>query len=222
MSNETPDANAYEFHTSGILNTLNKLQKKLDAYWYDGEAAEGIAAHASSVRAQAKFSNPRSLSLHWNTASSHRQSDIDRLQALLSHLCMMPTSTSTESNGACPGHHGNCYSDARRGHSRLSRLVRCECRNWCWEIGLSSWSRGQQVSIGQEKAPKVQLSVGKLRPTARQREKESQELSAEAGLAHGQDTTKSGMAVRWCRPLDQRRWACEPHCLRVKMVTFCR
>ena len=49
---ETPEANVYEFHSSGIIDMLEKLQKKFDAELHDAQLDESNAAHASSMKAQ--------------------------------------------------------------------------------------------------------------------------------------------------------------------------
>ena len=49
---ETPEVNEYEFHLSGIIDMLEKLQKKLDAELHDAQEDEGNAANASSMIAQ--------------------------------------------------------------------------------------------------------------------------------------------------------------------------
>ena len=49
---ETPEANVYEFHSSGVIDMLEKLQKELDAEWHDAQEDESNAAHASSMKAQ--------------------------------------------------------------------------------------------------------------------------------------------------------------------------
>ena len=50
LLNEAPDANAYEFNSSGIVNMLKKLLKKYHADWQDGKVAEGNAAHVQGLR----------------------------------------------------------------------------------------------------------------------------------------------------------------------------
>ena len=49
---ETPEANEYDFHSSGIIDMLEKLQKKLNAELHDAQEDENDAAHASSMKAQ--------------------------------------------------------------------------------------------------------------------------------------------------------------------------
>ena len=49
---ETPEANVYEFDLFGIIDMLEKLQKKLDAELHDAQEDEKNAAHASSMKAQ--------------------------------------------------------------------------------------------------------------------------------------------------------------------------
>jgi len=52
LAYEAPEANAYEFHSSGIIDMLEKLQKKFDAELHDAQVAESNAAHASSMKVQ--------------------------------------------------------------------------------------------------------------------------------------------------------------------------
>ena len=46
LANEAPEANAYEFHSPGFIDMLEKLQKKFDAVLHKAQVAESNAAHA--------------------------------------------------------------------------------------------------------------------------------------------------------------------------------
>ena len=49
---ETPEANVYEFHSSGIIVMLEKMQKKFDTELHDAQVGESNVAHASSMKVQ--------------------------------------------------------------------------------------------------------------------------------------------------------------------------
>ena len=52
LTYEAPEANVYEFHLSGIIDMLEKLQKKFNAELHDAQEGESNVAHASSMKVQ--------------------------------------------------------------------------------------------------------------------------------------------------------------------------